>query len=301
MNVIGNQVEGEKVLLQVLQTVMEDGDTMKRVAVFLTCVVVIGLSATGISKSATQYVRYLHEGSIYYGILEGDTIRELRDTIFESTEPTGQVVSLSDVQLLVPCEPSKVIAVGLNYRSHLRDSPVAEYPGLFAKFPTSLIANETEIVFPPGATDVHYEGEMVVVIGKRAKNVSVEAAADYVFGVTVGNDISERAWQRDDLQWFRAKGSDGFGPMGPVIVQGLNYSDLLLETRVDGETRQSQRTSDLIFGVHEVISYVSKFMTLEPGDVIFTGTPGSTQTMHPGEVIEIELEGVGVLRNKVAG
>ena len=274
---------------------------MRRFTLFLPCAAVLALSTTAFAQNVTKYVRYSHEGSVSYGILEGDTIRELRGSIFESAQPTGRTVPLSDARLLVPCEASKVIAVGLNYKSHLRDSPPAEYPGLFAKFQTSLIATEADIVFPPGATNVHYEGEMVVVIGKRAKNVSVEAAADYVFGVTVGNDISERAWQRADLQWFRAKGSDGFGPIGPAIVQGLNYNDLLLETRVNGEVRQSQRTVDLIFGVHEVVSYISEFMTLEPGDVIFTGTPGSTRAMHPGEVIEIELEGVGVLRNKVAG
>ena len=251
--------------------------------------------------AVTKYVRYSHEGRVSYGLLGGNTIRELRGNIFESAQPTRRTVPLSEAHLLVPCEPSKVIAVGLNYKSHISHSLAADFPGLFAKYPTSLIATEEDIVFPPGATNVHYEGEMVVVIGKLAKNVSVEDAADYVFGVTIGNDISERAWQRADLQWFRAKASDGFGPMGPAIVQGLNYSDLLLETRVNGEVRQSQRTADLIFGVHEIVSYVSQFVTLLPGDAIFTGTPGSTMAMRQGEVVEIELEGVGVLRNKVAG
>ena len=147
---------------------------------------------------------------------------------------------------------------------------------------------------------MHPEGELVVVIGKRAKNVSVEDAPKYVFGITCGNDVSERDWQKSDLQWFRAKASDTFGPLGPAIVQGLNYNDLLLQTRVNGEIRQSQRTRDLIFSVDEIVSYVSRYVTLLPGDLIFTGTPGTTQAIKAGDVVEVELEGVGVLRNKVA-
>lgn len=129
----------------------------------------------------------------------------------------------------------------------------------------------------------------------------MEEAGDYVFGVTAGNDISERDWQRDDLQWFRAKGSDTFGPVGPVLVRGLDHNDLLLETRVNGEIRQSERTRDLLFDVEEIVSYVSRYVTLFPGDIIFTGTPGSTQAMEPGDVVEVELEGVGILRNRVVG
>jgi 2-keto-4-pentenoate hydratase/2-oxohepta-3-ene-1,7-dioic acid hydratase in catechol pathway len=139
----------------------------------------------------------------------------------------------------------------------------------------------------------------VVVIGKRAKNISAADAPQYVFGVTAGNDVSERAWQKNDLQWFRAKASDTFGPMGPAIVTGLNYGDLLLQTRVNGVVLQSQRTKDLIFDVPAIISYVSRFVTLEPGDVIYTGTPGSTKAMKPGDIVEVEIEGIGVLRNKV--
>ena len=183
---------------------------------------------------------------------------------------------------------------------YLGDREPALYPGLFAKYPTSLIATGEEIVFPPGAHNVHYEGEMVLVIGRRARHVSREAALDYVFGVTAGNDVSERDWQSGDLQWFRAKASDTFGPLGPAVVRGLNPDDLLLQTRVNGEVRQSQRTSDLFFDSSDIISYVTQFVTLEPGDVIYTGTPGATQAMQPGDVVEIELEGVGILRNTIA-
>ncbi len=140
---------------------------------------------------------------------------------------------------------------------------------------------------------------MVLVVGKKAVNVPREGASEYIFGVTAGNDISERDWQRDDLQWFRAKASDTFGPVGPVLVRGLDYNDLLLETRVNGELRQSERTRDLLFNVETIVSYVSRYVTLLPGDIIFTGTPGSTQAMEPGDWVEVELEGVGILRNPI--
>src|SRR5574341_838592 len=247
----------------------------------------------------TRYVRYAHEGRTAYGLIEGETIRELAGSIFESLRPTGRTVRLADVKLLAPVEPSKVIAVGLNYQSHLGNRPVAEYPGLFAKLPTSIVGPYDEIVMPPDATDLHYEGELVIVIGRKAQNVPAAEALQYVFGVTAGNDVSERAWQRNDLQWFRAKGSDTFGPLGPTVARGLNYDDLLVQTRVNGEVRQSERTRDLIFNVPTIVSYVSRYVTLLPGDVIYTGTPQSTKAMQPGDVVEVEVEGVGVLRNTV--
>jgi 2-keto-4-pentenoate hydratase/2-oxohepta-3-ene-1,7-dioic acid hydratase in catechol pathway len=233
-------------------------------------------------------------------VLQGQIIQELSGDLFDSPRPTGRTLQLSAVKLLAPCEPSKVIAVGLNYQSHLGEREPAEYPGLFAKYPTSIVGPESDIVMPPDATDLHYEGELVVVIGREASNVPSNEAGAYVFGVTAGNDVSERTWQRDDLQWLRAKASDTFGPIGPAIVTGLDHNDLLVETRVNGEVRQSERSSDLIFDIETIVSYVSRYITLMPGDVIFTGTPGSTQAMQPGDVIEVVLEGVGVLRNTVA-
>jgi len=261
-------------------------------ALFLACTGSL-LAQGGITK----YVRYSHEGHTSYGILDGDTIRQLDGDLFSSPQTSGHTVTLSDVAILAPCTPSKVIAVGLNYRSHLGARPAAEYPGLFAKYPTSIVGHGADIVIPPDSKNLHYEGELVIVIGKRAKNVSVAGASDYVFGVTAGNDVSERDWQRDDLQWLRAKGSDTFGPIGPAIVTGLDYNDLLVQTRLNGEVRQSESTKDLIFSIDEIVSYVSRYFTLMPGDVIFTGTPGTTAAMKPGDVVEIEVEGVGVLRN----
>ncbi len=154
-------------------------------------------------------------------------------------------------------------------------------------------------MIPKGTAEVHPEGEMVIVIGKRAKNVPEKNAKQYVFGVTCGNDISARDWQANDVQWWRAKGSDTFGPCGPFIAAGVNYDDLLLTTRVNGEVRQSQRTKDLINSVAAIVSFASRHVTLEPGDLIYTGTPGKTAAIKPGDVVEVELESVGILRNPI--
>ena len=235
-----------------------------------------------------------------FGILDGDTIHELRGNLFENPERTGKTLRLADVKLLAPCTPSKVVAVGLNYKSHVGDRPTKPYPGLFWKPPSCITAPGEDIVFPEGASNVHYEAELVVVIGKKAHNIAREQVPDHIFGVTAGNDVSERDWQKNDLQWFRAKGSDTFGPLGPAIVQGLNYNDLLVQSRLNGEVRQSQRTSDLIYDISTIVSYVSQFVSLLPGDIIFTGTPGQTKAMAAGDIIEIEVEGVGVLRNRIA-
>jgi 2-keto-4-pentenoate hydratase/2-oxohepta-3-ene-1,7-dioic acid hydratase in catechol pathway len=247
-----------------------------------------------------RYVRYNHDGRTSYGRLEGETIRELSGAPFERAAETGRALALGEVKLLAPCEPGKVLAVGLNYRSHLGDRPAPSYPGIFIKLPTSIIGTHEPIVLPPQATNVHYEGEMVLVIGRTAKGVSKAEARDHVFGVTCGNDVSERQWQKNDLQWFRAKASDTFGPTGPLILTGVDYDNLQLQTRVNGKVVQSQRTSDLIFDVATIVSYISQFVTLDPGDLIFTGTPGTTSAITSGDVVEVELEGVGVLENRVA-
>jgi 2-keto-4-pentenoate hydratase/2-oxohepta-3-ene-1,7-dioic acid hydratase in catechol pathway len=267
-------------------------------APLLVLAVVIMPSITG-AQAVTKYVRYAQGTAQSLGILEGETIRELRGDLFANPQPTGRTVRLGDVKLLPPVNPGKVIAVGLNYQTHLGERPPAAYPGLFAKYPSSIIPTGAEIVLPPDSRNAHFEGEMVLVIGKPAKNVSRAQAKSHVFGVTVGNDVSERDWQRTDLQWFRAKASDTFGPLGPAVVTGLNYDDLLLQTRVNGQVMQSQRTKDLIFDVAGIVSYVSQYVTLMPGDVIYTGTPGTTRQIKGGDVVEIELEGVGILRNPV--
>jgi 2-keto-4-pentenoate hydratase/2-oxohepta-3-ene-1,7-dioic acid hydratase in catechol pathway len=262
-------------------------------------VALLSCGAASAFAGVTKYVRFEKEGRAAYAVLDGETIRELSGAPWLQGKPNGKTAKLADVKLLAPAEPSKIICAGLNYKSHIGQQQVAKYVGLFSKFPTSIVAHEANIVYPADASNLHFEGELVVVIGKKASNVPRENALDYIFGVTVGNDVSERAWQREDLQWLRAKGADTFGPLGPWIVTGIDYQDALLETRVNGKTLQSQRTKDLIFDIPYLVSYISKYVTLMPGDVIYTGTPGTTSAMQPGDVVEVEIEGIGVLRNKV--
>jgi 2-keto-4-pentenoate hydratase/2-oxohepta-3-ene-1,7-dioic acid hydratase in catechol pathway len=269
--------------------------------IFGRVLVVIGSLGIGTSAMAdiTKYIRYESQGKSAYGVLDGDTVRELSAAPWANGKPTSKTTKLASAKLLAPAEPSKVVCAGLNYKSHIGQQQPAKYVGLFSKPPTAIIAHEADIVYPADATNVHFEGELVIVIGKTANKVKREDALNYVFGVTIGNDVSERNWQASDLQWYRAKGSDTFGPLGPWIVTGLNYQDVLLETRVNGKTLQSQRTKDLIFDIPYLVSYISQYVTLVPGDIIYSGTPGTTSAMQPGDVVEVEIEGLGVLRNKV--
>ena len=274
---------------------------MKRISVAAALLAAILLVAgtPAAAQEGTKYLRYEVDGVVSYGELEGETIHQLAGSVFESPSRTGVTVALGDVTLRPPTEPRKVVAAGFNYRSHLDGRTPPVEPGLFDKHATSLIGHEATVAYYDDAANLHFEGEMVLIIGRTARNVPVEEAADYIFAVAPGNDISEREWQGDDLQWFRAKGADTFGPVGPVMAHGVNYNDLLLQTRVNGEVKQSQRTSDLLFSPEFLVSYISRYVTLEPGDMVFTGTPGTTSAMQPGDVVEVELEHVGVLRNTI--
>jgi 2-keto-4-pentenoate hydratase/2-oxohepta-3-ene-1,7-dioic acid hydratase in catechol pathway len=257
-------------------------------------------AAAGASaQTLTHYVKYEAGGRTAWGILEGQTIRELQGHVFENAKPTGRTVKLAEVTLLPPAEAKKVIAAGLNYKSHIGQASPAKYVGLFAKFPTSLIGHNADIIYPADATTVHYEAEICVVMGKHAKNITEAQVKDHIFGVTPCNDVSERGWQKADLQWFRAKAADTFGPMGPSLVRGADYNKLKLIGRHNGKVVQETTTDLLIFPIDNIVSYTSRYITLEPGDVIFTGTPGTTQAMKPGDTFEVEIEGIGVLRNKV--
>jgi 2-keto-4-pentenoate hydratase/2-oxohepta-3-ene-1,7-dioic acid hydratase in catechol pathway len=260
---------------------------------------VIGHAARAAGQTLTHYVKYEAAGRVAWGLLEGETIRELQGNVFESAKPSGRTLKLAEVKLLPPADARKVIAAGLNYRSHIGEQSPAKYVGLFAKMPTSLVGHNADIVYPADATTVHYEAEVCVVIGKRARRITEAAVKDHVFGVAPCNDVSERAWQKADLQWFRAKGSDTFGPIGPAVVRGVDYNKLKLIGRHNGKVVQESSTDLLIFSIDTIVSYVSRYVTLEPGDVIFTGTPGTTQAMKPGDVYEVEIPGVGVLRNRV--
>jgi len=249
------------------------------------------------------FARFESDGRTAYGAVESNEIHELRGGLFDEIEPSGRRLRMGDVKLLAPCVPPKIVAVGLNYKSHLGERKVPNNPEIFYKPVSSLQNPGDPVVIPPDALDTHFEGELVVVIGKEVRHATREQAAGAVFGVTCGNDISDRNWQSGagkDLQWWRAKGCDTFAPLGPVIVTGLDYSDLALTTRVNGEVLQQQRTSDLIFDIPEIVRFVSRYLTLTQGDVIYTGTPGNTKRMKPGDEVEVEIEGIGILRNPVA-
>jgi 2-keto-4-pentenoate hydratase/2-oxohepta-3-ene-1,7-dioic acid hydratase in catechol pathway len=249
--------------------------------------------------SPGKYLRFQKGKTIAYGVLEGDRVRQLSGDLFHAPKKTEVTYALSDVTILVPTAPRNVLALAGNYRDHLGTVPVPAHPEPFLKLPSCLQRHEGPIVQPASTEPVHYEGELVIVIGRRARNVPESEALDYVLGVTCGNDVSARVWQKKDRQWWRAKASDTFGPCGPFIATGLNYDRLALELRVDGKVKQKADTSDMIHNCAQTVSFISQAMTLEPGDLIFTGTPGKTEGMKPGSVVEVEIEGVGILRNRV--
>lgn len=237
---------------------------------------------------------------------EGDAaeLHVLRgDPMYTPVELTGQVVPMTDeVRLLAPVIPrSKIIGVGRNYADHAaemgNEAPVA--PLLFFKPNTSVIGPDDPIVLPPWTSEVHHEAELAVVMGKVTKDVSVDRALDQVFGFTVADDVTARDAQRSDSQWLRAKGFDSACPLGPVLVPGLDVDDLAVIARVNGEVRQEGRTSQLLFSVADLISYISEVCTLLPGDVILTGTPAGVGPIEHGDVVECEVEEIGVLRNPV--
>ncbi|PWK14266.1 fumarylacetoacetate hydrolase family protein [Tumebacillus permanentifrigoris] len=248
-----------------------------------------------------KYVRFEVAGQQRYGVLEGETIHALAGNFLITDEQTGETFATGDVRLLAPTRPTKVMCIGLNYRAHAaeRNKKIPEEPMLFLKPPSAVIGTGEQIVLPKIAQNVEFEGELAIVIGKRAENVSVEEARDVIFGVTVMNDVSERYYQDKDGQWGRAKGFNTFAPVGPCVVAGLDYQDLQIETKINGEVKQSSRTSDMIFPVDLLVSFVSQVMTLEPGDVLTTGTPEGVGPLQAGDRVEITIEGVGTLVNTV--
>jgi 2-keto-4-pentenoate hydratase/2-oxohepta-3-ene-1,7-dioic acid hydratase in catechol pathway len=260
-------------------------------------------AAAQAAGSVNRYVRFRSgNATASWGRVTDATISVLSAAPWANPKETGKKVPLAKAKLLAPVQASKLLAVGLNYKSHIGNRPVPTQPEIFYKPITCLQDPGEPIIIPSGALNVHYEGEIVFVLGKGGRNLNRQQATDAIFGVTCGNDVSERDWQngpQKDLQWWRAKGSDTFGPAGPMLVQGLNYSNLLLQTRLNGEVVQKQNTSDLLFDGPAIVSYLSQYITLAPGYVIYSGTPGSTKKMKPGDVVEVELENVGILTNPI--
>ncbi|MGR5142298.1 fumarylacetoacetate hydrolase family protein [Photobacterium sp. DNB23_23_1] len=262
---------------------------------FTVCVLLLPFSSSALADS---YVRYAFQNHVKYGLVKGDSIQPLKGSIFDDNIPDGEVVNRSQVKILLPTVPEKVFAVGMNFASHISsdyDSP----PPLFLKLPSSLIATGESIVFPNDASNVHFEGELVLVIGKELKGASEADASDAIFGVLAGNDLTERNWQGQDLQWMRAKASDGFGPISGEIVTGVDYNNVVLTTRLNGEIVQQESTKNMIHKPAKVVSYLSHYFTLKPGDLVFMGTPGRTKALRKGDVVSVAIEGVGKVVNKV--
>lgn len=248
-----------------------------------------------------RLARFRHAGGIATGAIEGEEIRVLRGTFFEDPLPTGEKLPLSDVRLLAPVIPSKVVAVGRNYAPHAEEmgASVPEEPVIFLKPSTAVSGPGDPIPLPSISDRVEHEGELAVVIGRLARHVRIEDAGSVVLGYTCGNDVTARDLQRKDGQWTRAKGFDGFCPLGPWIETSADPTDAFLECRVNGEVRQSARTSQLAFGAASLIEFVTRTMTLLPGDVILTGTPAGVGPLEEGDLVEVEVEGIGTLANEV--
>jgi 2-keto-4-pentenoate hydratase/2-oxohepta-3-ene-1,7-dioic acid hydratase in catechol pathway len=248
-----------------------------------------------------KIVRFTIGRKAEYGILDGKMANSLAGNPYQRIKATGQSYRLSDIRLLPPCLPTKIVALGLNYRSHAEEVnlKIPAEPLIFLKPSTSVIGPEDNIVYPQSSQQVDYEGELGVVIKKPARQVSVEEASRYILGYTCFNDVTARDLQYRDRQWTRSKGFDTFAPIGPCIETELDPDNLSLETRLNGEIKQKTTTGDLIFPAYELVSFISHVMTLLPGDVIATGTTSGIGPMQPGDTIEVIIENIGTLRNFV--
>jgi 2-keto-4-pentenoate hydratase/2-oxohepta-3-ene-1,7-dioic acid hydratase in catechol pathway len=273
----------------------------------------LGCGAEGAlaQQDVRRYVRFESGGRTAYGLLEGERIRELSGDPFSSPRPTGRTVRLAEARLLAPLDPahvSKVLGVAINTRRAGRTEPVP-HPRFFAKLPTSLAGPDAEVEHPPEADNLDWEGELVLVIGRRCRHVSAEAAPGCIFGVSVGNDYSENTWYGErqgvnEPTRLISKAVDTWAVLGPAIVAGVDYGDLRVDIRVNGQTVATGRTSQLLNSPAQLVSYLSRYVTLLPGDLIYTGTyptlAGRDNTVRPGDVVEVEIEQLGTLRSRVA-
>ena len=249
-----------------------------------------------------QIVRYLDGENVRTGVLEGDVVREARGDMFDRLAVGPPAGSRDDIQLVAPIIPGKLIAIGLNYKDHVEqdtEMELPENPIIFMKPSSAVIGPDEAIILPDGPENVDAEAELCIVIGQRCRNVKAEDADSVILGYCCGNDVSARDYQFRDGQWTRAKGFDTFAPLGPAIITDIDPSNLAISARVNGETSQNSSTSMLLFDVPALIEFISGVMTLDPGDVIMTGTPAGPPRLKDGDVCEVEIEGLGVLRNPV--
>jgi len=240
-------------------------------------------------------------GQAAWVVIEGETVYRLNGSPFENPSRGERAGDLGSTKLLAPSQPTKVVCIGLNYRAHAAETgqELPKEPLMFLKPPTSVIGPGDDVVWAPGSQKIDYEAELGLVFKKRAKNVPAGAYKEYVLGYTCANDISARDFQRGDGQWARAKGSDTFCPLGPWIETDVDPSDLRISGTLNGETKQDSRTSDLVFDLDFLVSHVTKYFTMEPGDVLITGTPAGIGDMPVGSEYEVTIEGIGSLKNKM--
>ena len=248
-----------------------------------------------------QIVRAEVDGRVIWGQVRGELVEVTAGML---GEPTGETVPLEEVRLLAPAEPSKIVCVGRNYLDHIKEmgndrGDLPTKPGIFLKGPNALAEPGGTVAYPDWTGNFHYEGELALVIGRRASRLTPENALDYLAGYTCADDLTARDKQKGDLQWFRAKAADRFCPLGPWLETELNASDLRVQTRLNGQVVQDSRTSNMIFSVRDILVYVSCYVTLEAGDVILTGTPEGVGPVQPGDTVEVEVQGVGVLRTVI--
>ena len=248
-----------------------------------------------------KIVRYTTGKTAEYGIWDGDTVRSLAGTPYRHIKTTEHCHKLNDIKLLSPCVPSKIVALGLNYRTHAEEInlPVPAEPLIFLKPPSSVIGHEDNIIYPEVSKQVDYEGELGVVIKNLTTRVSSEEVMSHVLGYTCFNDVTARDLQIREPQWTRAKGYDTFAAIGPCIETELDPDNVYVESYLNGELKQRANTSDLIFSVPVLLSFISHIMTLLPGDIVATGTPRGVGPMQPGDTIEVMIEPIGKLRNYV--
>ncbi len=248
-----------------------------------------------------RIARFSIDDEVDFGVVEGDEVAPITGHPFAPFTFTGYRYQLSEVKLLAPVIPSKVVAIGKNYADHaveMGGTPPSA-PMIFLKPSTAVIGTDEAIAYPPSSQRVDYEGELGVVIGRLCRDVSVESALEAVLGYTCANDVTARDQQAVDGQWSRSKGHDSFCPLGPWLETHLDPADLAISTTLNGEKRQDARTAQMVHSVPSLISYISGVMTLLPGDVILTGTPAGIGAMSVGDVVEVTIEGIGTLTNRV--
>lgn len=253
-----------------------------------------------------RYVKVMRNSTPVWGVLQDSEVRTLAKPPFGELCYDGHSLPLAECKLLAPCEATKIVCIGKNYYDHIQEmrsmldaSNNPEQPTLFLKAPNALNVPEGEVHAPDFVTRLDYEGELAVVIGRRAKDVSEDKSLEYVLGYTCLNDITARDIQKSDGQWARGKNMDGFAPVGPVVTDEVNPAHLEIVTRLNGSVVQHSNTELLITSVKRAIAFITASMTLEPGDVIATGTPAGVGPMVPSDVVEVEINGIGVLRNRI--